>query len=263
MAPPLEVAPPPPNAAENTNQEEIISPLKAALVLKVTFIESLPIASRPFLTPLAKSILRKSACLFYTEEKAREMKSDPNYVSSSAKKLEIVLEAMPEVQESQGFKTLHSNLAADLEKFLAHIKKEYILKTNDMNVKAKRARYHFAICKCIRGLAMAFIAQQGIPNYNKDVPVMDLLASSQDKILALLAIPLQHFLAAYKAANNLLGGIQTPTVTCNFIDKIKRINNTPRLETAENAPLSLLHPWRERTLTFKITTKTSNRRLMP
>jgi hypothetical protein len=64
------------------------------------------------------------ACLFYAEEKARETKSDPNYVLSSAKKLGIVLQAMPEVQESQGFKTLHSNLAADLEKILAHIMKE-------------------------------------------------------------------------------------------------------------------------------------------
>jgi hypothetical protein len=110
------VAPQPPNAAENTNQEEIISPLKAALVLKVTFIELLPIASRPFFTPLAESVLREFTCLFYAEEKARETKSDPNYVLSSAKKLEIVLQAMPEVQESKGFKTLHSNLAADLEK---------------------------------------------------------------------------------------------------------------------------------------------------
>ncbi len=91
--------------------------------------------------------------------------------------------------------------------------KEYVLKANDMNVKAKRTRYHFAICKWIRGLAMAFIAEQGILYYNEDVTVMDLLASSQDKILALLAIPLQNFLAAYKVANNLLGGIPTPTVT--------------------------------------------------
>ncbi len=200
-------------------------------MLKVTFNESLPIASCPFLTPLAEPVLHKFACLFYAEEKARETKSDPIYVLSSAKKQGIVLQAMPEVQESQGFKTLHSNLAADLEKILAHIMKEYVLKANDMNVEAKSTRYHFAICKCIRGLVAAFIAQQGIPNYNKDVTMMDLLASSQDKILASLAIPLQHFLAAYKAANNLLGGIPTPTVTCNFIDEINRINNTPRLKT--------------------------------
>jgi len=76
---------------------------------------------------------------------------------------------MPEVQESQDFKTLHSDLAMDLEKFCTHITKEYVLKANNMNVKVKRTRYHFAIFKWMRGLAAAFIAQQGILNYNKDV----------------------------------------------------------------------------------------------
>ncbi len=130
------------------------SPLSAALALKVTFIKSLPIASQPFLTPLAEFVLREFACHFYAEEKARETKSDLNYVSSSAKKLGIVLQAMPEVQESQGFKTLRSNLTADLEKFRVTITTEYVLKANNLNVEAKFA----AVCKWIRGLAQVFIA---------------------------------------------------------------------------------------------------------
>ena len=91
------------DTAGDTTSVPSISPLKAALVLKVTFIESLPIASRPFLTPLAESALREFAAFFYADEKAKETKSDPSYVPSSAKKLGIVLQAMPEVQESQGF----------------------------------------------------------------------------------------------------------------------------------------------------------------
>jgi hypothetical protein len=118
-----------PDAAGDTNQVGIISSLKAALVLKVTFIKLLPITSRLFFTPLAESVLCESACLFYAEEKARETKSNPNYVSNSAKKLGIVLQAMPEVQEGQGFETLRSDLAKDLEKFCAHITKEYVLKS--------------------------------------------------------------------------------------------------------------------------------------
>jgi hypothetical protein len=77
--------------AGNTIHVESTSPLKAALVLKVAFIESLPITSRPFLTPLAESALRKFATFFYADEKAKETKSDPSYVPSSAKKLGIVL----------------------------------------------------------------------------------------------------------------------------------------------------------------------------
>jgi hypothetical protein len=123
-----------PNAAGNTKKVETISPLSAALVLKVNFIESLPFASHPFLTPLVKSALREFACHFYTEENAKETKSDPNYVSSSAKKLGIVLQAMPEVQESQGFKALRNNLIMELEKFCVMIMQEYILKANNLNV---------------------------------------------------------------------------------------------------------------------------------
>jgi hypothetical protein len=85
--------------------------------MKVNFLELLPTASRPFLTPLTKSVLRKFAYLFYAKDEARGMKSDPNYILSSAKNLGIVLQAMPEVWESQGFKTLRDDLAADLEKF--------------------------------------------------------------------------------------------------------------------------------------------------
>jgi hypothetical protein len=139
---------------------------------------------------------------------------------------------MPEVQESQGFETLRSDLAADLEILRAQIMKEYVLKANDMNVKAKRTRYHFAICKWMRGLAAAFIAQTGVTNYNEDVAVMDLITTHQDEVLAFLAIPLPTFLAAYKAANNLLGGIPSPTVTHNLEDEISHANGTPRLETA-------------------------------
>ena len=131
-------------------------------MLKGNFIKLLPFALSLFLTPLAKSALSEFAFLFYPEEKAKETKSDPNYVSSSAKKLGIVLQAMPEVQESQGFKALRNDLTGELEKFCVMITQEYVLKANDLNVDAKRRRYHGAICKWIRGLAQAFIAQQNI-----------------------------------------------------------------------------------------------------
>ena len=223
-----------PDAAGNTKKVETVSPLSAALVLKATFIESLPNASRPFLTPLAESALREFACLFYAEEKVKETKSSPNYVSSSAKKLGIVLQAMPEVQASQGFKTLRNELTVELEKFRAMITQEYVLKANDMNVEAKRTRYYAAICKWIRGLAQAFIAQQNIYNYNEDVAVLDLIAGNQDDILVSLGIPLNKFLATYKAANN-LQGIPTPTINFNFQDELDRINGTAPPE-AEAAP---------------------------
>jgi hypothetical protein len=141
-------------------------------VLKVNFIELLPIASPPFLTPLAKSALSEFACFFYAAEKAKETKSDPSFISSFVKKLEIVLQAIPKVQENQGFKALRNNLTVDLEKNCAMIMQNYVLKVNNMNVEAKRERYRAAICKWIHGLAQTFITQHSINNYNEDVAVM-------------------------------------------------------------------------------------------
>jgi hypothetical protein len=115
------------------------------------------------------------------------------------------------------------------------------------------------LCKWICGLAAAFIVQQGILNYNKDVAVMDLLASAQDKILALLAIPLQNFLAAYKAANNLLGGIPTPTVTTTSKTRLTISTTLPALRLQRMPSLPSPHPPRERILTFKTTARTSKR----
>jgi hypothetical protein len=123
----------------------------------------------------------------------------------------------------------------ELEKFQEMITQEYVLKANDMNVKAKRTRYYTAICKWIQGLAQAFIAQQNIYNYNEDVAVLDLIAGNQDDILVLLGIPLPKFLAAYKAANN-LQGIPTPTINFNFQDELDQINGTAPLKQKQLPP---------------------------
>jgi hypothetical protein len=200
------------DTAGNTTSVASILPLKAPLVLKANFIELLPIASHPFLTPLAKSALRKFATFFYAEEKGKETKSDPTYLPSSVKKLGIVLQVKPEVQESQGFKTLHNELTADLEKFCHVITKEYLLKVSNLNVAAKKMQYHVAVCKWMQGLAhQAFTAQQGVKNYTKDVAIIDLITKHRDHILVPLGMTTKTFLAAYKAANN-LQVIPSPTI---------------------------------------------------
>ena len=81
----------PDKTAGNTNEAVTVSPLKAALVLQKVGLELLPVASTPFLTPIAEKCLKKIATFFYAEDKAKGTKSDPNHVASSARKLIIVL----------------------------------------------------------------------------------------------------------------------------------------------------------------------------
>jgi hypothetical protein len=49
----------------NTNEVVTVSPLKAALVSQKVGLESLPIASTPFLTPIAEKCLKDFATFFY------------------------------------------------------------------------------------------------------------------------------------------------------------------------------------------------------
>ncbi len=81
--------------------------------------------------------------------------------------------------------------------------KEYVLKVSDLNVAAKKTRYHVAVCKWMQGLAQAFTAQQGVKNYSKDVAIINLITKHRDDILVPLGMTTKTFLAAYKAANNL------------------------------------------------------------
>jgi hypothetical protein len=64
-----------PDAAGNIIQDRILSPLKAALMLKATPIESLPIASRPFSPPSPNPFY--SSLPASSTQKRRRMKRSP------------------------------------------------------------------------------------------------------------------------------------------------------------------------------------------
>jgi hypothetical protein len=66
---------------------------------------------------------------------------------------------MPDVQESQGLKTLHNELTADLEKIQSMVTKEYILKVSDLNVAAKKMRYpsEMVLCPILWGINLSHI----------------------------------------------------------------------------------------------------------
>jgi hypothetical protein len=95
----------------------------------------------------------------------------------------------------------------------------------------------FCSCDATLRILMRWFCPQGgdTKNYSEDTAVIDLLALHQDQVLASLVIPLPTFLAAYKAANNLLGGIPKPTVEHNLDEEIGRVNGTPRLKANEDA----------------------------
>jgi hypothetical protein len=78
---------------------------------------SLHIMSQPFLQPLSTSVLSKFATAYYAEAKHNETKSDQNYVSKSVKGLGFLLQGLPKVEQSEGFKALCNDFTIDLEKY--------------------------------------------------------------------------------------------------------------------------------------------------
>jgi hypothetical protein len=220
------------NQAGNTKQDgSTTSPLAAALVLKDKFIVSLHIMSQP----LSTSVLSKFATAYYAEAKHNETKSDQNYVSKSVKGLGFLLQGLPEVEQSEGFKALRNNFTIDLEKFRMSIMQNYVFPLNDLNVEAKRHQFHIAFCKLLRGLATIYIAQCGITGYSEDVAIADLIAIKNDTILVPVNLNTKQFLKAYVKAH----GIQVfpkPSINNNLSDLIDEINGAPPVQAnAEEA----------------------------
>ena len=143
------------------------------------------------------------ATFCYAKDEAQGMKSNPNHVASSARKLNIVLMAEASVQESQAFRALHDKLTTDLKELFSHITQNYVLVAANMTVDAMKTWYHASICKWIRGLATVFIAQHGIENYDEDIAVMDIITNNQDDLLVPVGLTVPQFLALSKATHKL------------------------------------------------------------
>ena len=195
---------------------------------------SLHIMSQPFLQPLSTSVLSKFATAYYAEAKHIETKSDQNYVSKSVKGLGFLLQGLPEVEQSEGFKALRNDFTIDLEKFRMSIMQNYVFPVNDMNVEAKRHQFHIALCKLLRGLATIYIAQCGITGYSEDVAIADLITIKNDTILVPVNLNTKQFLKVYVKAH----GIQVfpkPSINNNISNLIDEINGAGPVR-ADSAP---------------------------
>ena len=214
------------NAGNTNNALKSKTPLQAALVSQKLSFASLPKVSHPFLMPIAEKTLREFATYYYAKEKANGTKSNPNYVASSARKLNIVLSTESNEQESQAFKTLRDDLTARLEEFRIEITRDYVIKAADITVNAKKTKFHAAICKWIRLVAKTFIVQHDIRGYNEDIAIIDLLMMKRDDLLCPLGLNLKEFLLVYKDANK-LQAIPSPTNDHNIQFVFDTVNGVP------------------------------------
>ena len=174
------------SAGNTNNVRKTTSSLQAALVSQKLGFESLPKVSLPFLKTSFERIISYYIIHYYALMKYNGMKSTVDYVSPSARKLNIVLTSDSEAQESEVFMTLQDNLTARLEEFRIEITRDYCLIASELTVLTKQRRYYTAICQGLRLLAKTYVSLCNITNYSEHQAVIDLYWSIDATIFLLI-----------------------------------------------------------------------------
>ena len=94
--------------------------------------------------------------------------------------------------------------------------------------------------KLLPALACVFIAQQDIDSYEPHEAVVDLLATYQDKILAVPKTNLMDFLIVYQKVNELTV-VPSPTVANETVETIIDVFNGPVPQESKCRPLTAVH----------------------
>lgn len=169
------------SAGNTKNVPAIMSPLQAALVSQKLGLESLPKASLPFLSSLMEKSLRDFATHYYAVESYEGMKSTENYVSPSAKKLNLEL-PNADGPGSEVFTTLRNELHRRLEEFRIAVSRDIIIPSTELQVQSKRNRYYHTICQVLRLLARTYISLGNIDtnDYPEEQAIIDLFVMRKD-----------------------------------------------------------------------------------
>ena len=161
----------------------------------------------------------------FKSEKQKEMIATPEYVPTCCRYVGIKLQAVSEVTESSGFKTLNDKLAEEIKATRREWATRFYFPAYDMNVKALKKRFHLSFCRLMTLAARGFIAQVGIGEYDATVAVMDLLSMHGAEVLAPLNVTTHDFLVLLKEATGMTI-IPSPTVEHSLSDELHKINGT-------------------------------------
>jgi len=185
-------------------QVKSTSPLAAALAEVKIGMQSLPKVSHPFLEAEITKVLRSGAQYRQEYDTYTETKSTSNYVASSARKLNIELQASTsDIQESQAFTTLRDSFKAKMEEIRIEVTRDFILPAAKFTLDAKEKKFHTLVCNFVHTLAKMYIAQYEIQGYDETSAILDILVYRCDEFLSPFGMTLEGFLTLYKELFNL------------------------------------------------------------
>jgi hypothetical protein len=116
-------------------------------------------------------------------ESIEGMKSTENYVSPSAKKLNLEL-PNADGAGSEVFTTLRDELHRRLEEFRVAISRDIIIPSTELQVQSKRDRYYHTTCQVLRLLARTFLSLGNIDTiiYPKEQAIVDLFVMHKENM---------------------------------------------------------------------------------
>ena len=236
------------------------TPLEAALAWTQGYLLTLHPDISFIIGPLLKSLLVNYSTLSIKQSKSVEHAANPSFVPKSVHdNIGFPLKALKEVDESEEFKTLDAAMQKRIDEFKRELATTYVLKSEEMNLKAHRARLLTSFCRLLTEFAKGLIAEQGLEKISEHQLVIDFFAMKTNHVIAVTNTTAISFLKSYQDAHA-LAVIPTPSVNYDHLsNEFNSINGPP----VGSTPTGTVSNNQQQNNSNKITPSTTARDAVP
>jgi dimeric dUTPase (all-alpha-NTP-PPase superfamily) len=186
------------------------SPLAAAKKAVDAYARTLQPTLATIVVDAAADYLSQRATLFYKQRKFDQMTNDVALIPRSAK-VELTLEASPEVKKGQEYQALAAE-AADVITECQKQLKMLVLKCLGINLSDLKLKVQKSFATSIPKIAEGFITHDNVMNYASHQSIVDLLATNYDAVTCHLNISKADFIKLYCEVNE-VESLPSPTGT--------------------------------------------------
>ena len=182
-----------------------------------------------------KNLLVNYSTLFIKQSKSVEHAANPSFVPKSVHdNIGFPLKALKEVEESEEFKTLNAAMQKRIDEFKRELATTYVLKSEEMNLEAHRARLLTSFCRLLTEFAKGLIAEQGLENISEHQLVIDFFTMRTNHVIAATNTTAISFLKSYQETHA-VAVIPTPSINYDHLtNEFNSINGPPSTDTASN-----------------------------
>ena len=156
-----------PSSTAPTSTMKFKTHLEAAEHAGKTHLKTLHPDLQPIIGDAVRRIFQTHATCSHRIKKQRQMKSTPDYLTTSVKNVNFVLQATAAVKESEDHVALEARLQSEMDVFRTKLMREYVLPHEDIKLAAAHKECVEAYVDLIILAAKCFIAQHDVPKYDE------------------------------------------------------------------------------------------------